>query len=560
MVNAPIVRFYSCRGVASEINPHANPFAIFTNDQNRNANAEREKSSSRFQLIRKASEISPSSILHSMSRTSSHFCDLDIDNEEERERDDICYIEEGGTKEVDEQHSEKPQQPPIPKKRVSRLSIILLDQGLFTVYKRLFVTSLFLNVLALVLAATGRFTYARNRASLFSLANILVLTLCRSEAFLRLVFYLTVNILGHSFVPLRIKTAATSLLQSLGGIHSGCGVSSIAWLVYALVLTLKNRDNASTAIIAVAFAILSLLCLTSLAAFPLVRHLHHNVFERVHRFSGWAALGLVWAFIVLMISYDPISRSYTDNLGSKLIKTQDFWFTLAITIAVVLPWLSVRRVPVDVSSLSGHASLIKFRGGVKSGILGRISPSPLSEWHAFGIISDGKTSHMMLAGAVGDFTKSLVSKPPTHLWVRTVHFAGLPYLVNLYDKVKYISIKLRILACITCGHRFGDLCILSFIMQQSKAEVYLIWVAKGLDDNFGSEIVKRIKDYPHQDRIVVHDTAILGRPNVSEMSVKASKKFEAQVVIVTSNPEGSRDVVNACKASGVPAFGPIWDS
>lgn len=44
------------------------------------------------------------------------------------------------------------------------------------------------------------------------------------------------------------------------------------------------------------------------------------------------------------------------------------------------------------------------------------------------------------------------------------------------------------------------------------------------------------------------------------MSVKASKKFGAQVVIVTSNPEGSRDVVNACKASGVPAFGPIWDS
>jgi len=109
-----------------------------------------------------------------------------------------------------------------------------------------------------------------------------------------------------------------------------------------------------------------------------------------------------------------------------------------ITIAILLPWLTVRRVPVDVSSLSGHASLIKFRGGLKSGILGRISPSPLSEWHAFGIISDGKTSHMMLAGAVGDFTKSLVSKPPTHLWVRTVHFAGLPYLVNLYDKVNKI--------------------------------------------------------------------------------------------------------------------------
>ncbi|KAG2291346.1 hypothetical protein Bca52824_038015 [Brassica carinata] len=553
MENASTVRFSSCRGVAFEIKPHANPFAIITTDQNLNANAEREETSRRFRLpkdfIRNASKAFPSSLQQSISLASSHFCDLDSDNDEEEDEDDFYYLEEGVFKEGDDtdenaildssssKHSEKPQQPPVPKKRVSRLSIILLDQD----------SSPFTNVSS-SLHSTGRFNYARNGASMFSIANILALTLCRSEAFLRLVFYLTVTILGRSFVPLRIKIAVTSLLQSLGGIHSGCGVSSIVWLVYSLILTLKDRDNNSTAIIAVASAILSLLCLTSAAAFPLVRHLHHNVFERVHRFAGWSALGLVWAFIVLTTSYDPVSRSYTDNIASTLIKRQGFWFTLAITVAIVLPWLTVRRVPVDISSLSGHASLIKFSGGVKPGILGRISPSPLSEWHAFRIISDGKTSHMMLAGAVGDFTKSLVSKPPTHLWVRTVHFAGLPYLVNLYGKVLLVATG-------------SGICVfLSFLMQQSKAEVYLIWVAKGLDDNFGSEIVNRIKSYPHQDRIIVHDTAILGRPNVSEMSVKASKKFGAQVVIVTSNPEGSRDVVNACKASGVPAFGPIWDS
>ncbi|CAA7042717.1 unnamed protein product [Microthlaspi erraticum] len=137
-----------------------------------------------------------------MSRASSHFCDLDFDNDEEDEEKDEFY--------------EKPQQPPVPKKRASRLSIILLDQELFTVYKRLFVLSLFLNVVALVLAATGHFAYARYRAALFSIANILALTLCRSEAFLRLVFYLTVKLLGRSFIPLRVKTAVTSLLQSLG--------------------------------------------------------------------------------------------------------------------------------------------------------------------------------------------------------------------------------------------------------------------------------------------------------------------------------------------------------
>lgn len=104
-------------------------------------------------------------------------------------------------------------------------------------------------------------------------------------------------------------TAATVFLQSLGGVHSGCGVSFIAWLVYAIVLTLKEcRDSTKTEIIAIACTILALLTLSSLDAFPLLRHLHHNVFERTHRLAGWSALGLLWIFIVLTISYDPTTK------------------------------------------------------------------------------------------------------------------------------------------------------------------------------------------------------------------------------------------------------------
>jgi hypothetical protein len=356
-----------------------------------------------------------------------------------------------------------------------------------------------------------------------------------------------VKILGHSWVPIQIKTMTTSLLQSLGGIHSSCGVSSIAWLIYALVLTLKDRENTSTEIIGVASAILSLLCLSSLAAFPLVRHLHHNVFERTHRFAGWTALALLWAFIILTISYDPETKSNSNELGSRLVKQQEFWFTAAITVLIIIPWITVRRVPVRISSPSGHASIIKFEGGVKAGILGRISPSPFSEWHAFGIISDGKTEHMMLAGAVGDFTKSLVTNPPSHLWVRQVHFAGLPYLVNMYDRVLVVATG-------------SGICVfLSFLLQPCSANVCFLWVTKGVEQNFGKEI-KEMTSGHTKDKVIVHDTALLGRPNVSQMSVDAAKKWGAEVVIVTSNPEGSRDVVNACKAAGIPAFGPIWDS
>ncbi|KAL2494902.1 hypothetical protein Fot_38659 [Forsythia ovata] len=547
-------RFTSCRGVAFEIKPHSDPFAIS------NPVIDTPKNSRRFWLPwGNDSKIVPSSELmqRSMSRTSSHFCDLEVDYDYE-DVDTLADIEEG--------YEEKRVEPvllPLPpalskceqpkatssaaKAKPSRLSVILLDQGLFTVYKRLFVVFLALNITGLVLAATGHFPYARNRAALISIANIFALVLCRSEAFLRIVFWAAVNVLGWSWVPLKLKNMVTSLLQSLGGIHSSCGISSIAWLVYALVLTLKDRENTSSAIIIVASAILALLCLSSLAAFPLVRHLHHNVFERTHRFSGWTALALLWAFIILTISYNPETKSYSDDLGSKLIKQQEFWFTVGITTLIIIPWLTVRRVPVRVSSQSGHASIIKFEGGIKAGILGRISPSPFSEWHAFGIISDNTKEHMMLAGAVGDFTKSLVTNPPSHLWVRQMHFAGLPYLTNMYDRVLLVATG-------------SGICVfLSFLLQPCKADVYLLWVTKGVEQNFGKEIKEMLSGH-RKDKVIIHDTAVLGRPNVSQMSIDAAKKSGAEVVIVTSNPEGSRDVVNACKGAGIAAFGPIWDS
>ncbi|GLJ38017.1 hypothetical protein SUGI_0773930 [Cryptomeria japonica] len=494
------------------------------------------------------------SVQKSLSRSSSHFCDLefegDDDDLEHQSKLDIslCSLPEEGNYVPQPTFTKVPSKKPseAPKPGESRMWVILLDQGLFTVYKRLFLLSLALNLAALILAVTAYFPYAEKEAALFSVGNILALVLCRNEAFLRCVFWLVVKVLGRSWVPLPIKTATTSFLQSLGGIHSGCGVSSIIWLIYSLVQTLRHSETTSPEIRGVAWAILALLVISSLAAFPLVRHLHHNVFEGFHRFSGWTALALLWVFVILSAAYTPAHKSYQLR-GSVLAKKHEFWFTLVITILIILPWLTVRKVPVQISSASGHASLIKFSGGIREGLLGRIRRSPLSDWHAFGIISDGKDEHMMLAGAVGDFTKSLVSDPPKYFYTRCVKFAGLPYLINMYKKVVVVATG-------------SGICVfLSFLMQACAAEVYVIWVAKEMEKNFGEDIVKWIKSYPYEKKII-HDTAFLGRPNVPQMTVEAVRKWGAEVVIVTSNPSGSRDVVNGCKNAGIPAFGPIWDS
>jgi hypothetical protein len=350
-------------------------------------------------------------------------------------------------------------------------------------------------------------------------------------------------------VPVAVKTGVTAILQSLGGIHSGCGVSSLAWLVYALVRALQDSHVTPREIVGVSSAILALLALSCLAAFPLVRHLHHNVFERTHRFAGWTALALLWVFVVLSAGYDSTTRSYSGLTVASLAKTQELWLTAVITFLTILPWFTVRRVPVTVTAPSTHASIITFQGGVKAGLLGRISRSPLSEWHAFGIISDDDETHSMLAGAVGDFTRGLVSDPPSHLWVRKVHFAGLPYLISMYQRVTMVATG-------------SGICVfLSFVMQPSSAEVSLVWVAKGIDANYGDEMRAMVANSKIlAGRVIVHDTATMGRPNVSELAVGAARRWNAEVVVVTSNPEGSRDVVSGCKKAGIRAFGPIWDS
>jgi hypothetical protein len=329
--------------------------------------------------------------------------------------------------EIEKEPSKKKEKPKSALKQ--RLQTIILEQSLFNVYKRLYVVSLLTNIICLALATTGHFPYAKGRAPIFCLGNILMVVLMRNEVFLRIVYWLSVRLLGHTWVPLFMKTMMTSLLQSLGGIHSGCGLGAIMWLIYTLVLQLQHRRTASNAILNVGFVILALLVVSALAAFPILRHIHHNTFENLHRYAGWSTVALVWAYIVLLTLWDPATEKYdisSRQLVESKIGSESLWFTVVVTIMIILPWLSVRKVPVEVAvAPCKYNSLLHFKGGVKPGLLKRISPYPFHEWHAFGIISDGKSRHTILAGAVGDFTRSLVKKPPTHLWVRTFHFAGI---------------------------------------------------------------------------------------------------------------------------------------
>ena len=85
----------------------------------------------------------------------------------------------------------------------------------------------------------------------------------------------------------------------------------------------------------------------------------------------------------------------------------------------------------------------------------------------------------MVVGVQGDWTRRIVSDPPTHLYTREMKFAGLPYLSSLYRK--------GIMIC--TGSGVGA--VLSTCLQLDNW--FLIWIGSGLEETFGSDLMGIVK-------------------------------------------------------------------
>ena len=91
------------------------------------------------------------------------------------------------------------------------------------------------------------------------------------QIFLRLTYETTVQLFGHSIVPLRLKLWITHGLQNLGGIHAGCGTASIVWSIYAVVELFVHRATVPTPPIAILFVVIFMLLISCLAAVSVLR-------------------------------------------------------------------------------------------------------------------------------------------------------------------------------------------------------------------------------------------------------------------------------------------------
>jgi hypothetical protein len=73
------------------------------------------------------------------------------------------------------------------------------------------------------------------------------------------------------WAPLWLKYTVTSILQHVGGIHSGCALSGAAWLVYKIVDIIKYRAVQHPSVIATGIITNVAVIISVLSAFPWIR-------------------------------------------------------------------------------------------------------------------------------------------------------------------------------------------------------------------------------------------------------------------------------------------------
>ncbi|KDQ59517.1 hypothetical protein JAAARDRAFT_174886 [Jaapia argillacea MUCL 33604] len=416
----------------------------------------------------------------------------------------------------------------------------------FNTYRKLFTFVVTLNAIALGLTIGGLWQYPVRHPGALIVGNITFGVMMRNELFGR-ILYLAVNILFSKWTPLWWRLCCTSTLQHLGGIHSGCNTSGIVWLVWRVVTLFRASRSFPGSILSIGLISNVLLALCAISAFPWIRNTHHNIFERNHRFLGWCGLIATWIFIVLCDLYD--TETYTYNITrSHIVRQQDFWFTFALTFFIVWPWIVTRKVSVDIELPSPKVAVIRSRRGMQQGLLSRISRSAVLEYHTFGVVSEGPNAkyHYLIVGVQGDFTRSLIKDPPTHLWTRQLKFAGVSNTSNLYRR--------GIRVCTGTG--LGS--ALSTCIQNP--EWYLIWIGSDQEKTYGPTINGLIHRHIDPSRCTLWDsTQRGGRPDVMKLIKEVYASWKPEVVFITSNFQGNREMMAGCMEAGIPAFGTLWD-
>ena len=344
-----------------------------------------------------------------------------------------------------------------------------------SLYRIIFLSLISLNLVGVVFTLAHKWDFASDNSATIALCFITGAILVRNELFVRCL-YMILLFCFKRWTPLGFRNAISAFLLNIGGLHSGFSVSGTMWLVTTTIELFRSvawshpRSNADPWLCVLGLAVSLLIVSVCITAHPALRERHHNLFERIHRFAGWTALGLLWIFVGVADAWDREQHIFQP---SRIKTKPDIYIAIVLTLIIFLPWATLRKLPVKAEVLSNSVVLLRFEGYIGRGSLGRISRNPFSENHAFGITSKALEyqpkggEHYMCVVGQGDFTRGLIANPPTHLWTRTMKFTGLPIMTSFYRSGLYV----------VTGSAIG-VALSIFMQRDPRSRWHLLWVAR----------------------------------------------------------------------------------
>ena len=449
------------------------------------------------------------------------------------------------------QSSEPPSEiAPLPSKR-ARPFWRRTRHRLLNAYQRLFSLVLLGNMVGLVAVMVLRRNAHPFGPSLANLAtataaNVTAAILMRQEYFIN--FLYTALCWTPHWMPLRFRRVIAKFYH-FGGVHSGSAVSATMWFtLYTVLLTKQYIDDdfRDITVLTITYALVCLLILICIFAIPRFRFSSHNLFELCHRYGGWLAVALFWAEVIL-VAVKQSEHPGSESLGMVVVKTPPFWFLIAITFSIVLPWLRLRKVQAWPEILSGHAVRIHFNYAKIGLVMGiRIANSPLHEWHPFASIpeADGSSFSVIVSDA-GDWTRKQITHPCSSYWVRGIPLVGVLRMACVFKRV----------VVVTTGSGIGP--CLSLLIAHS-IPCRILWSSKDPLEIYGQGTIDAVTRSDPEAMII--NTKVAGRPDMVGLTYHLYKQSNAEAVFIISNIGLTQKVVYAMESRGVPAYGPIWDS
>jgi hypothetical protein len=417
-------------------------------------------------------------------------------------------------------------------------------------YNRLAATVSVTNLAILLYGLTGGGWFSSDGIALGNIANVMLLNftmaiLIRQQYVINLLFKAATAI--PTDWPLRLRWTAGKVYH-FGGIHVGGAVGGSLWFLLFLGSVIyhsaEGLPGVSGPLIGVSVVLVALLVAMIGFSLPRFRAKYHDNFEKMHRFGGWTALALFWVHTLLFVA----AGRGDQGLFGALVGSLAVWALTAVLVSIALPWLRLRRVPVNITRPSNHVALVEFDYGVTpfAGSSTTVSRSPLHEWHSFANVpSPDRDGFRLTISRAGDWTGQLIDDMPSHVWVKGIPTAGVGNIDKLFKRVVWVA----------TGSGIGP--TLPHLLSQ-EVPAHLVWATRDPWETYGHELVDEILAV--QPQATIWDTTAKGKPDMVQLAYRAVEAFDAEAVIVISNKNLTWQVVEGMERVGIPAYGAIWDS